>query len=38
MDTATDTDGFESNFYVYIVITKFCELVWATVEANQIKK
>ena len=28
-------DGY--HFYVYIVKTKFCELVWGTIEPNQIK-
>ena len=38
MLTAIVSIGFESNFYDYILKTKFSELVWATAEANQIKK
>ena len=30
--------GYENNFYVYIVKTKLCQLLGATVEPNQIKK
>ena len=38
MGKATDSGGIESNLYIFIVRTKFSELVWSTVEANQIKK
>ena len=37
MGKATDAGGIESNLYIFIVRTKFSELVWSTDEANQIK-